>query len=192
MGFRRGFKTEAEDLAVEVRSELGLQAVDRLDPRALADHLEIPVVTLSDLGAHAPQALYHFHWVEPEAFSAATIFFGQRRVIVHNDSHTSRRQASDLAHELSHGLLMHPPAPPLDHRGCRFWDQRIEDEAAFLAGALLIPRGACISMALRGLSVSNIALQFGVSDSMASYRLNISGARKIAVRSQNRRQGRSA
>ena len=186
MGFRRGFKTEAESLAVEVRGELGLHVLDRLDPLVLADHLEIPVLTLSALGAKAPRALQHFHRVEPEAFSAATIFLGQHRAIVHNDGHSPSRQVSDLAH----GLLMHPPSPALDDRGCRFWDQGIEDEAAFLAGALLIPRDACVSMAVRKVLLAKIALDFGVSTKMADYRLNISGARKIAERSQHRRQRR--
>ena len=46
---RRGFKTEAEALAKEVRAELGLAKLDCLDPHQLARHLEIPVVGLSDL-----------------------------------------------------------------------------------------------------------------------------------------------
>src|SRR5438046_1606223 len=47
MVLRRGFKTEANHIAREVRAELGLRFIDPLDPWALARHLEIQVVPLS-------------------------------------------------------------------------------------------------------------------------------------------------
>ena len=37
MALRRGFKTEAAALALEVRAELGLRPFDRLAPLELAD-----------------------------------------------------------------------------------------------------------------------------------------------------------
>ena len=51
MTLRKGFKAEAASLAKEVRKELGLKPLDRLDPFALAQHLEIPVLALSELEA---------------------------------------------------------------------------------------------------------------------------------------------
>ena len=39
---RRGFKTEANDIAREIRQELGLGLADPLDPWVLAAQLEIP------------------------------------------------------------------------------------------------------------------------------------------------------
>ena len=46
---RRGFKAEAERLALSVRQELYLKVTDRLDCFALTDHLEIPAIALSEL-----------------------------------------------------------------------------------------------------------------------------------------------
>jgi hypothetical protein len=186
MGYRRGFKTEAESIAGEVRKELGLQTLDRLDPLLLAAHLDIPVLTLSELRGVSPGAA-HLLDVEPQAFSAVTVFSGRRRTIVHNDAHAPGRQSSNVGHELSHALLLHPPAPALDDGGCRLWDQGIEDEAQFLAGALLIPRDACIAMVFRNATTAQVAAEFGVSERMAEYRLNISGARTIAARARRRR-----
>ena len=40
MVLRKGFKAEAARLAEEVRRELGLDSLDRLDPWRLARHLE--------------------------------------------------------------------------------------------------------------------------------------------------------
>ena len=123
MKLRRGFKTEAEALVKEVRNELGLPKLDRLDPHRLACHLDIPVVALSDLPEDLDGAR-HFLSVDREAFSALTVFDGRRRMIVHNDLHSPARQNSNLAHELAHGLLLHEPAPALDRlTGCRNWNE---------------------------------------------------------------------
>lgn len=182
MGYRRGFKSEANATAREIREELGLTARDRLDPLSLANYLEVPVVPLSDYGQDAPFALRHFSKVEVEAFSAGTIFDGPRRTIVHNDSHSPGRQASNLTHELGHALLLHDPTPALDDRGCRLWNQNIEDEAQWLAGALLITEDAALWIARGGASISQAAVHFGVSEPMITYRLNVTGARKRVAR----------
>jgi Zn-dependent peptidase ImmA (M78 family) len=88
------------------------------------------------------------------------------------------RQASNLAHELAHGLLLHPPTPALDDRGCREWDRDIEDEATWLGGALLITEQAALSIVRRGLSMSQAAAIYGVSEQMVGYRLNLTAARR--------------
>ncbi len=179
MALRRGFKTEANEIALEVRSELGLRPIDRLDAWALARHLDIPVHPLSALRQQAPAALRHFSEVHPAVFSAVTVFNGAtNRAIYHNDAHSPVRQASNLAHELAHGLLLHPPTPALDDRGCREWDRDIEDEATWLGGALLITEQAALSIVRRGLSMSQAAAIYGVSEQMVGYRLNLTAARR--------------
>ena len=175
MAFRRGFKTEANSLALEVRAELRLQALDRLDPLALARHLEIPVVSLSDYARISEAAEYLLN-VEPEALSAVTVFAGTERTIVHNDGHADGRISSNITHEAAHGLLLHPPTAALDDRGCRLWDQDVEDEAQFLAGALLVPEDAALSVAREHYTLLDAAEHFGVSVKMIQYRLNVTGA----------------
>lgn len=186
MSFRRGFKTEANELAAEVRGELGIGALERLDPRALASCLEIPILPLSELVAGAPQ-IRHLLVVEPEAFSAATVFSGARRTIVHNDAHAPVRQNSNLAHELAHGLLHHPRVCALDDIGCRNWNQDLEDEAAWLAGVLLVSEGATIAIAQGRWTRSQAALRFAVSQSMIQYRLNATGAVRRVQRARRAR-----
>ena len=41
--------------------------------------------------------------------------------------------------------LQHPATRALDDKGCRDWDQGIEDEAEWLAGILLIPEDSTLS-----------------------------------------------
>jgi len=187
MGYRRGFKSEANAIAAEVRAELGLRALDPLEPVALAAHLEVPVLPLSDYGSDAPLAHSHFGGIEVDAFSAVTVFHGPRRTIVHNDSHSLGRQASNLTHELGHALLLHPPAAALDDRGCRLWDQNIEDEAQWLAGALLLTEDAALYVARNGITVQAAADHFRISTQMVTYRLNVTGARKRVTRARGLR-----
>lgn len=176
MAYRRGFKTEANTLADETRAELGLGVLDALDPRALAAHLLIPIWSLSDLCADH-EAIEHLLTQEPEQFSAITVFRDvTKRTIVHNDAHTLGRQNNNLAHELSHGLLGHPLTPALDNRGCREWNQDIEDEANWLAGALLVPEAAAIAIAEGQWSKPEAATHFGVSEQLIQMRLNVTGA----------------
>ncbi len=177
MALRRGFKTEARGIALEVRAELGLRPTDPLDPLKLAAHLDIPVIPLSALKGEAPGMFKQFSRIDRSAFSAITVFSGPRRVIVHNDSHSAGRQHSNLAHELSHGLLLHPPRPPLDGYGNRDWDRDQELEADWLAGVLLVPDEAALLIVRRGLPPAAAAELYRVSERMMTFRLNMSGAR---------------
>jgi Zn-dependent peptidase ImmA (M78 family) len=186
---RRGFKTEANDIAREVRTELGLAAVDPLDPWALANHLAIPVTPLSAFAGEAPCAVTHFAKTNTSEFSAVTVFRGSTRVIVHNDSHVPGRQASNLSHELSHGLLLHQPRPPLDGSGCRDWDPDCEAEADWLGGALLVSEEAALAVVRRGESIRDAADRYGVSSKMMQFRINVTGA-PARVRRARRPRGR--
>ena len=184
MSYRRGFKTEANSLATEVRAELRLSSTDPLDVWRLAEHLAIPIEPLSSYKATAPNAVRFLTEIDTAVFSAVTVFRGSRRLIVHNDAHAPGRRVSNVAHELSHGLLLHPPTPALDANGCRLWNQTVEDEATWLAGCLLIPEDAAVVVARRGLTLSEAAAQFQVTPSMVSYRLNVTGARLRVARAR--------
>ena len=176
--FRRGFKTQAERLSMELRAELRLGAMERLDPRALAQHLAIPVVDPSDLRASGASAaaVYHFQRVATDVVSAFTVVDGFKRLIVINDAHAPTRQASDLAHELSHVVLEHEPHQGVIQNGCRVWDDSMEAEANWLGGALLVPRDAALHVARQGLAINEAAIDFGVSEQMMRWRLDHTGA----------------
>jgi Zn-dependent peptidase ImmA (M78 family) len=185
---RRGFKTEASDLAREIREELGLRLLDPLDPWRLADHLAIEVIPPSELVDDADGAVRYLLDVDPVSFSAVTVFYGTERLVVHNDWHSPGRQASNLSHELAHGLLLHPPAPALDAGGCRNWDPVLEGEAEYLAGALLVTEEAALQIVRSGTSLDAAAVRFGVSLPMVRYRINVTGARQRVQRARRSRR----
>ena len=188
MALYRGFKAEAERLAKSTRRELGLGVYDRLDPYRLADHLLVPVLSLRDLANLSAgdddllAAVRVLEGDEMSALSAVTVFCGSRRMIVHNAAHSPGRQANNLTHELSHGLLLHPPAPALDQGGCRNWNQDYEDQANCLAGALLIPDKAAWWIAKRQISFEEAAAEYGCSADVVRWRVNITGAGKLLTR----------
>lgn len=183
---RRGFKTEAKALSEQVRAELGIDLLDPLDPRVLAEHLAIPIWSVSDFADDHP-GVAHLLDGGRELFSAVTVFAGKRRTIVHNDAHLEGRQHSNLAHELAHGLLAHPPTPALDNKGCRGWNQDFEDEASWLGAALLVTEAAALTIARGRWTKEAAAAHFGVSTQMVQFRLNATGAAK---RVQRQRQVR--
>lgn len=187
MALRRGFMAEATALAYDVRAELGVGKLDRLDPRELATSLGVPIWTLSGM-LDESSAIGHLVTTEPEVFSAVTVFAGPRRTIVHNDGHALPRQNSNLAHELSHALLHHPPTAALDDIGNRIWNQDIEDEAAWLSGCLLMTPEAALAIVRAGCPPAEAAIRLGISEQMINFRINKTGARVRVRRAQAARR----
>jgi Zn-dependent peptidase ImmA (M78 family) len=175
MDLRRGFKTEANDIAREIRRELGLSSSDPLDPRRLAEHLAIPIMPLTAMKGINPVVDY-FTRLSTGEFSAVTLFHGMKRLIIYNDAHSPGRQVSDLAHELAHALLFHEPRPALDASGCRDWDEEQEREAEWLGPALLVSEEAALEIVGRGLSMDAATRIYGVSQMVIRMRLNVTGA----------------
>jgi len=181
---RRGFKADAERLSLEVRAEVGLGPLSRLDPLRLAEHLEIPVLAMSSLGVQDPKVaepVAVLQTSEQAAFSALTVMRGTARVVVYNDVHSAGRIANSITHEISHGLLLHPASPALDHRGCRLWDTEIEDEATFLAGALLVPAKAAWGIAKQRKPLTVAADEYGCSEELIRWRINVTGANRLSL-----------
>ena len=174
---QRGFKTDAERMGTEVRAELNLGCTDALRPLDLAEHLAVPVFSLSHVLRHGGKnsALSYFASIDTDSFSAVTIFRGTRRIIVHNDTHHPNRQASNLAHELSHCLLGHDPAELIGEDGQRYWNSELEEEAHWLGGTLLVPRAGALVLLKAGSTIEEMAVKFGVSLSLCRWRINTTG-----------------
>lgn len=188
---RRGFKTEAELIALEIRGELSLTAVHRLDPYMLADHLAVPIVSITDLIGVDHQSALHLMSGGRQDFSAMTVLRGTSRLIVVNPVHSRGRRANSVVHELSHLILEHEPHEAISNGGCRRWNQRMEEEADWLAGALLVPRDAALRVARRDVPVATAAAHYGVSQKLMAWRVNHTGARAQAKREQARRRSGS-
>lgn len=183
MALRRGFKKEAKELALEVREELGTDVFAPLDPYALAELYGVEVFDLTH-PALPPESVRHLTQVRPHVFSAALVPLDPSgAIIIENQVHHPKRRRSTLAHEMAHVLLEHPFGPMLtDENGCRSAVREIEEEAAELSGELLIPADAARVAAFKGWSDHSVANHFRVSLPMAQWRMNVTGARRIACR----------
>ena len=179
----RGFKAQAERKSISIRNSLYLAPMDRLDCLALAKRLGIAVVSLADLQQHGAKARsIEILRDKKNRFSAITICGEkEKRVVVFNPDESPGRTANSLAHELSHAILLHPPAPALGFGGCRSWDPVAEAEADWLAAALLVPRQGVLFFILRKISLQQIADHFGISLQLLNWRIQTTGIeRQIA------------
>ena len=188
MALRRGFKSEAERIAKSVRADLGLGAAKPVTPEALAELLGVEVRPGDEL---IPRSRFvGLNELQPDAFSACTFRpSDDRTVIVFNPLSAPSRRASDLAHEFAHILLDHDLSRIESLGDATFLscDPVQEEEAAWLSGCLILPRPLLLAEVRRGATANDIAKRHGVSETMARYRLNVTGvARQHAARRRRR------
>lgn len=184
--YRRGFKTECEEICHEVRTELELEKYAVFDPFALAEHLLIPYEPIDDYARddRCEWAVAHLTGEGCDEFSAVTVYRGTRRRILYNGQNSPARRRSDVAHELSHVLLEHEPGPVRGEGGARTWNSIQEKEANWLSGVLLVPAHVALRIARLEMPVTGAANSYGISFKMMQWRLNASGA---LIRARNER-----
>lgn len=175
---RRGFKTEAENRAASARASLGISPLSPLDPWAYAAHLGVIVLNFEELGLTKKSA-HQLLVTDPTSWSAMTLKEGDAVGVIVNPSHAQTRQRNDLMHELAHFELKHVPVR-VDVSATGFlllsdYSEEQEQEADWLAGALLLPRNALVSLRTRGRTVEQIATMYGVSPALCDWRLKMTG-----------------
>jgi Zn-dependent peptidase ImmA (M78 family) len=182
----RGFKTNAEKTADELRSAIRARSDQPLDLKALAEHVGARIVAADEL---VPiERLEEIERLQAFGFSACTFEVSGRVVVVYNPLRKPDRRASDITHELAHLILEHDLSEVqyldgVPFRTCRP-DQ--EEEATTLGGTILLPRKLLLAAARDGLTQEDLARRLGLTTDMARYRWNITGVeRQLKVRSQN-------
>ena len=191
----RGFKSRCEEMARSLRVELDLDPGGPLSAQLLADYLGVIVWQIEDLGLSGEE-IEQLTVVDPDAWSAVTVSAHGRDAILVNPTHTKGRYSSDVMHELAHLLLGHQPSTVFfagdEHLALRGFNPQLEEEATWLAGALLLPRTALMRIHLAKQSTREICEDYGVSEQMLEFRMRITGVRKqIASRRKpiSRRRG---
>lgn len=177
----RGFKAWAERTSLALRRELKLSADDPLSPWNLAEYLGIRLMTPHDVPDIAPDVLDQLLEADPWGWSGVGLQVDGNALVIYNPRKSIGRQSSDITHELSHNILEHQPATIIYSAemdlGLRSFNQKQEDEANCLAWSLLLPREGLVRAKRRRLSVDQIASQFGVTNSLVTFRINMSGVR---------------
>lgn len=179
----RGFKAWAERTSLTFRKELGLTAEDPLPLDQLAEYLGVVLWTPHNVPGITKEILDQLLDRDPWGWSGTSLQIDGKGIVIYNPKHSSGRQASDITHELAHFILDHQPATivlsaDLDNVGMRSFNQKQEDEANCLAWTLLLPREGLIRAKMRRRTVEQIADHFGVTKSLATYRINSTGVGK--------------
>jgi Zn-dependent peptidase ImmA (M78 family) len=116
---------------------------------------------------------------DPDVWSALTLCHNGKYLVVLNSVHPKTREANTLMHELSHLIIGHKPAR-LDLTGdglmiLSSYDKQHEDEANWLAAALLLPREALLHARRQGMTDQQAAVTYGCSTSLFTMRIQTTG-----------------
>jgi Zn-dependent peptidase ImmA (M78 family) len=186
--FRRGFKSWCETTSAQFRTVLGLSAADVLPAKQLADHIGVIVVDVREVPGLSAKSLRQLTEKDRESWSAMLVRHANHRVVVMNTSHSTGRQSSSLMHECAHVILNHEPEEAGHVAGgilmVSGYRPQQEAEADWLAGTLLLPRVALLSIVQLGMSRQDAANLYGVSDDMLRMRLDLTGV-NIQMRESN-------
>lgn len=197
---RRGFKAEAERHAAHLRTTVGATEYETIRLPALARYLKVAVLA-ADRVLGGPELLTALHKEQQGAWSAATLTVHGRTVVVYNpltldgelldpaQAQSDGRTRSNVAHEFAHLVLRHDLRQIQRIGELTFFacDHEQEQEANWLAAALLLPRPLLVVAARRGETDEQIGKTHFVTTSMATFRLNATGARMQAARGRTRR-----
>jgi Zn-dependent peptidase ImmA (M78 family) len=106
------------------------------------------------------------------------VAMGDDTFALFNPLRSQPRQRSDVAHELSHLLLKHDLTEVREVAGVPFRTCRAdqEEEATTLGGTLLLPRPLVVHAVGQNMSIEYIARRYGVTEEMARFRVNTTGA----------------
>lgn len=189
--FRRGFKADADRKAVQCRIDLDLKPYDPLPCLRLAKHLNLEVLTPSDIEGLSPSMLDALlHDTGSDAWSAITLGVEKPSLIIHNSSHSLARTESNIMHEIAHVLLEHPMCEIDTSFGIplRKYDAQQEIEAEWLGACLQLPKEALLKYYVyEKMSADDISAKFNASVQMVNYRIGVSGVKIIKSRFKYRR-----
>ena len=192
MALRRGFKSEAERVARRLRRDLDLPAASPVSPDDIAGYLGIEVRAGDELLSR--DRFIELARIQKDAFSACTLNPTEERiVVVYNPLSSPARRVSDVSHEIAHVLLDHELSRieklgDFEFLSC---DPAQEEEARWLSGCLLLPRELLLSEARRKSKPKDIAEKYSVSETMARYRLNVTGVLRQVESANARRRTQS-
>lgn len=177
----RGFKTRCEEMSRSLRAELGLGPASPLPAEQLASYLGVYLWSVEDLGL-APDDVKQLVHDDSDSWSAITVSAGGLDAVILNPNHRRGRYSSDVMHELAHLLLGHEPSTMFfagqENLALRGFNKSDEDEANWLASALLLPRDALVEVRAKRCPKEVACDEFGVSRQMLEFRMGVTGVER--------------
>jgi IrrE N-terminal-like domain len=186
---KRGFKTHAETIAGQFRKELSLLERDPLPAHKLAEHLGVRILLPMDIPGITSDILdILVYGPGKDNWSAAIYQKNGKKYIIHNPTHSTCRQESNLMHELAHAACDHQ-LEGLESAlaGCvlplRKYNDVQEAEAECLGAILQLPQKALFHYHhILKKTPDEISEAFNASKKMVNFRLSTSGVTKIKLK----------
>ena len=176
---RRGFKAQAEQLAIKQREEFGITVQDRLSPREFLLTKGIIVWTPEEVPNIDSNSLFQLTQKDPNSWSGLTVKEGKHIAVIVNSSHSIARQANTLIHEWAHIELRHKPSRADRSDGgillLSDYPAETEEEADWLSACMLTPRDGLLYHCKAGMSAAQVADHYGVSKDLAKWRIGKTG-----------------
>ena len=176
---RRGFKSQCERRAVEIRKTLGLDPTSPLHANDLAAHIGVTVFGANEVENFSKSDLDQITRQDLDAWSALTLRIGPNHLIVYNSGQSDARTNSVIMHELSHIILGHElAAAQISSEGHLIpsnYNQAQEDEADWLGATLLLPRPALLMLRRERIPDKAVMDTYLVSQQMLVWRLRMTG-----------------
>lgn len=179
MKFRHGFKSQCERRSVEYRKQLGLKQTDPLSANQLAAHFGVTVWSVGDIAELGGQDVSVLSDKTDDSWAALTMRIGTENLVVYKPVDSPGRRNNVIMHELAHIVLGHELADACIMEDGSLapgnFDQAQENEADWLAGTLLLPRPALMSIRGRGIPDHNACERYKVSREMLLWRVRMTG-----------------
>lgn len=177
---KRGFKANAERVAVQYRKDLEIHPCGPLCAFKLAEFLKVPVHKATHFLTQPEDISLLSNNCE---WSALTMTNAEgTKLILHNPYSSIARQQSDLMHELAHIICDHQHDDtyhdePLPF-GLRSYNIEHEEEAKCLGSTLQLATPGLLWASKRNMTYEEIAEHFNASIDMVKYRMNATGIAK--------------
>ena len=166
-----------ERVGLRIREFAGVSLEEPLDPFALAKFTKITVIRPSELRQLPPNVLAELVGRSQSRWSGVTLALpGGEQLCILNPTHGPERTRATLMEEIAHVVLGHQPTRILTGVGgiaCREYNAANEEAAYGVGAAALVPYTPLFVGLMDGATPESIALQYGVSSQLVSYRIKI-------------------
>jgi Zn-dependent peptidase ImmA (M78 family) len=171
----QAYMQHIEEQAICLRQRAGIGSLDPLDPRLLADKLELQFVQLNAIAGLRPEVYQSIIAMDAREWSGMGKALPNGELLIAlNPNMTIERETVTIMEEVAHAHYGHRPVELLTFSAGlvrRRYDADAEREAYWTAKAVLLPAAAVGQAVYRGRSAEEIAVRYGTSVELAEMRI---------------------
>jgi hypothetical protein len=167
----------AEKHAATLRKRAGVEPLEKLDPRALANKFKLKFITPDEVLGVSPEQRAEVENLSVRDWSGiAKPLPNAWLLVMLNSNQTPERANVTIMEEVAHAYYEHKPSQLItfpDGSVKRLYDKKQEEEAYFTAGAALLPSKVVAQAIWREESAQTLVTKFGASLELVEMRIKI-------------------